>query len=74
MLRIPRVSANPTSVQARPVTPPVTGPDFGLGANSKMLAGTSRHMGPIGNSSGRFFWSRRKYDSLLRGLKHERPL
>jgi len=55
MPRIPRVSANPTSVQARPVTPPVSGPDFGLGANSSLLAGTSRHMGPIGQSSGRSF-------------------
>lgn len=55
MPRIPRVSANPVTVQAKPVLPPVEGPDFGLGNNSSLLAGTSRHMGPIGQSSGRSF-------------------
>ncbi len=55
MPRIPRVSASPVAMEAKPVSPPVAGADMGIGAHASMLAGNSRNMGPIGVSSGRSF-------------------
>lgn len=55
MPRIPRVSASPMSMEAKPVLPPTMGSDMGIGAHANLLAGNSRNMGPLGVSSGRSF-------------------
>jgi len=55
MPRIPRVSASPMQMEAKPVSPPVAGADMGIGAHASLLANNSRNMGPLGVSSGRSF-------------------
>ena len=55
MPRIPRVSASPMKLDARPVSPPLSGSDMGIGAHAALLAGNSRNLGPLGVSSGRTF-------------------
>jgi len=55
MPRIPRVSASPVAMEAKPVSPPVAGADMGIGEHANLLAGNSRNLGPLGVSAGRSF-------------------
>ena len=55
MPRLPRVTAAPYQVDAKPVTPPITGNDLGIGGHAKLLSGTNKNMGPMGISAGRSF-------------------
>tara|TARA_B100001778_G_C18583208_1_gene628517 strand:+ start:775 stop:1644 length:870 start_codon:yes stop_codon:yes gene_type:complete len=55
MPRLPRVTAAPMQVEAKPVTPPITGNDLGIGGHAKLLSGTNKNMGPMGISAGRSF-------------------
>jgi len=55
MPRLPRVTAAPYQVEAKRVSPPITGNDLGIGGHAKLLSGTNKNMGPIGISAGRSF-------------------
>jgi hypothetical protein len=42
-------------IEAKPVTPPITGNDLGIGGHAKLLSGNNKNLGPIGISAGRSF-------------------